>query len=178
MLAPKISGFAVTPMVLADADDWVAYAALPESNEFVSSAIGSRADAVPLIERSLSGDPNSPLLFAIRELLSGHLVASVGFHTVSSLNRTAEITYTVHPERWGQGLATRACAAAVQWAFAHKGWVRIQATTLERHHASQRVLAKCGFQLEGKLRNFRIVRGVPSDYLMLSVIPGAATSAA
>ncbi|WP_298827113.1 GNAT family protein [uncultured Piscinibacter sp.] len=178
MLAPEMSGFAVTPMVVADADDWVAYAALPESNEFVSSTVRSTADAVPLIERSLSGDPNSPLLFAIRELSSARLIASVGFHTVSSLNRTAEITYTVHPQLWGRGLATRACAAAVQWAFEHKGWARIQATTLERHHASQRVLAKCGFQLEGKLRNFRIVRGVPSDYLLFSVIPGTAASAA
>jgi len=178
VLAPEVSGFTVTHMVVADAGDWVAYAALPESNEFVSSTIRSVADAVPLIERSLSGDPNSPLLFAIREVSSGRLVASVGFHTVSSLNRTAEITYTVHPERWGQGLATRACAAAVQWAFAHKGWVRIQATTLEHHHASQRVLAKCGFQLEGKLRNFRIVRGVPSDYLLFAIVPGAAGSAA
>jgi RimJ/RimL family protein N-acetyltransferase len=165
-------------MVVADAEDWVAYAALPESNEFVSSIIRSTADAVPMIERSLSSEPNSPLMFAIRELQSGRLVASVGFHTVSSLNRTAEITYTVHPGLWGRGLATRACTAAVQWAFAHKGWVRIQATTLERHHASQRVLVKCGFQLEGRLSNFRIVHGVPSDYLMFSVIPGAAGSAA
>jgi RimJ/RimL family protein N-acetyltransferase len=178
VLAPQIAGFTVSHMVVADVDDWLAYAALPESNEFVSSTIRSTADALPLIERSLSADPSAPVLFAIRELASARLVASVGFHTVSPLNRTAEITYTVHPELWGQGLATRACSAAVQWAFVTKGWVRIQATTLERHLASQRVLAKCGFQLEGKLRNFRLVRGVPSDYLVFSVIPSVATSAA
>jgi RimJ/RimL family protein N-acetyltransferase len=179
VLAPSIAGFSVAPMVVADAADWVAYAARPESNEFVSSSVRSVADAVPMIERSHSSDPNAPVLFAIRELDSTRrLVATVGFHTVSSLNRSAEITYTVDPQLWGRGIATRACAAAVQWAFTVKGWVRVQATTLERHQASQRVLAKCGFQLEGTLRNFRIVRGVPCDYLMFSVIRRTGAGAA
>jgi RimJ/RimL family protein N-acetyltransferase len=158
-------------MVLADAAEWAEYAVLPEVTRFTSSVAESVADLAPMIERTQSGDANAPVLFSVRDARSGQLVASVGFHTVSTLNRTAEVTYTVRPEHWGQGVATAACAAAVRWAFAHRGWVRVQATTLEPHVASQRVLLKCGFEFEGRLRNFRIVRGEPRDYLLYACVP-------
>jgi RimJ/RimL family protein N-acetyltransferase len=80
----------------------------------------------------------------------------------------------VRPECWGRGIAGAACRAALQWGFGDRGWQRIQATTLESNVASQAVLRRCGFALEGRLRNFRIVRGEPRDYLMFSVVPGDA----
>jgi ribosomal-protein-alanine N-acetyltransferase len=174
VLAPEIPGFVVTPMMVADAADWAQYALLPEVTRFTSAVATSVADFAPMIERTLSGDVNAPLLFAVRESHSGRFVASVGFHTVSALNRSAEITYSVHPERWGQGLATAACAAAVRWGFEQRGWVRVQATTLEPHAASQRVLLKCGFEYEGRLRNLRMVRGEPRDYLLYARVPDTA----
>jgi RimJ/RimL family protein N-acetyltransferase len=174
LLAPTILGFSMAPMAVSDAEEWAEYATLPEATRFTSTVARSAADIVSMIERTLSGDPNAPVLFSMREPSSGRFVASVGFHTVSSLNRTAEVTYTVRPEFWGKGLATAACTAAVRWAFQHKQWVRVQATTLEEHVASQRVLLKCGFALEGKLRNFRIVRGEPRDFLLYACIPAEA----
>lgn len=165
-------------MSLADADDWAKYAVLPEVQQYTSATVTNASDLVPMIQRSLAEDPNSPILFAVREPVSGQLVATVGFHTVSSLNRTAEITYDVHPKRWGQGLATLVCDGALRWAFQARGWVRVQGTTLEPHVASQRVLQKCGFQLEGRLRNFRIVRGEPRDYLLFATVPACRAASA
>lgn len=169
---PLLDGFAITPMRVADAEDWAAYAVRPEVLQYTSSTASSAADLVPMIERSLAAGADAPVLFAVRDAASGRFVASVGFHTISSLNRTAEVTYTVHPERWGQGLATGLCEAAVKWGFSHRGWVRVQATTLPEHLASQRVLRKCGFEEEGRLRNFRLVRGTPRDYLLYARVPG------
>jgi len=69
-----------------------------------------------------------------------------------------------------------ALGAARQWAFEQRGWVRVQATTLPEHAASQRVLLKCGFEVEGRLRNFRIVRGEPRDYLLYARVPDKAAT--
>jgi ribosomal-protein-alanine N-acetyltransferase len=171
MSTPEIPGFAVAPMALADAAAWAEFALRPEVTHFTSSVARSVDDLVPMIERTLSAEPNAPWLFAVRDPRSGELVVTVGFHTVSALNRSAEVTYTVRPEHWGRGLATAACDGAVRWAFARQGWVRVQATTLESHVASQRVLQKCGFEFEGKLRNFRIVRGEPRDFLLYARVP-------
>jgi len=111
------------------------------------------------------------VLFGVRMRSTGQYVATVGFHTIQPHNRTAEITYDVRPTHWGQGIAGVCCKGAVRWGFAAREWVRIQATTQEPNLASQAVLLKSGFVPEGKLRNFRIVRGAPCDYLMFSIIP-------
>ena len=42
---------------------------------------------------------------------------------------------------------------------------------LEPNLASQRVLLKAGFAYEGLLRNLRIVRGTPRNYLLYAVTP-------
>jgi len=99
-------------------------------------------------------------------------VATVGFHTISALNGTAEVTYDVAPAHWGRGIASAACRAATLWGFEAKGWHRVQATTVLPHVRSQRVLERCGFRREGLVRHFRRVRGVPTDYWLYSAIPG------
>lgn len=167
---PALPGFAVARLAPADAEDWAEFALRPEVLRHTSASAASVDDLRPMIARSLADDPAAPLLFALRE--AGVLVAVFGFHTVSPLNRSAELTYTVRPERWGRGLATAICGAATAWGLAGRGWVRVQASTLVEHVASQRVLLKNGYTLEGRLRHFRMVRGEPRDYLMYARLPG------
>lgn len=169
--ALDLPGLRLRRLRLDDAEAWAAYATLPEVTRHTSSSAASVADVAAVIERGLEREPASPVHFAIVETAGGRLVAHVGFHTVSPLNRSAEVTYDVHPELWGRGIATAACAAALRWGFADRGWQRIQATTLESNLASQAVLRRCGFVFEGKLRAFRVVRGESRDYLMFSRLP-------
>ncbi len=170
---PELSNPALSlqRMRLADADEWAEYAVLPEVQRFTSSTATSAEDLVNVIDRSLGTESASPVLFAVRSRPGGRLVATVGFHSVMPHYRTAEITYDVRPDCWGRGIATEVCRAAVRWGFAVRGWVRIQGTTQEGNLASLAVLRKCGFRYEGRLRNFRIVRGVPCDYLLFATIP-------
>ncbi len=173
MSVPHLPGYVVAPLTAADAADWAAFALLPEVQQLTSSSAKTVDDLLPMIERAQSPDPNAPRLFGVRDA-AGELVAVFGFHTVSAANRTAEITYTVRPASAGRGLATAICGAGVRWAFGVQHWVRVQATTLVAHAASQRVLHKCGFAYEGTLRNFRLVRGVPADYRLYARVPEAA----
>ena len=106
--------------------------------------------------------------FAIVRRDGGEFIGSAGFHTVSALNRTAEIAYDLAPEVWRHGIARAACEALTRWAFEHVGLVRVQGTTLATNVRSQRVLERCGFEREGLLRRFRMVRGTPGDFWMYS----------
>ncbi len=162
---------------MSDVPDWFEFAVLPEMQRYTSSSVTSHEDLAAVVRRTQAAEPNAPILFAVRDPESGRLLAVFGFHTVSALNRTAEITYEVRPEASGRGLASAICSAATQWAFGSMGWVRVQATTLEGNVASQRVLQKCGFLAEGRLRNFRLVRGEPRDYLVFSRVPERADAA-
>ena len=171
---PILSGHVIAPIGWADLDDWAAFALRPEMQQFTSTQFTSADDLRPTIERCLSSSPDAPCLFSVRAAHSGELVSVAGFHSVSSLNRTAEVTYVVRSECWGRGLATAVCGALVHWGLQQRGWVRIQATTQRPALASQHVLLKCGFEREGVLRSFRLVRGVPQDYVVFSRLPDAA----
>lgn len=178
MRLPLIPGFVVRPLRMEDVDAWAAYALLPEVKEFTSSTVESVDDIRPIVQRVLAAEPASPIHFAIVPAGSAEMIASVGFHTISPINGTAEITYDVAPSHWNRGIATAACRAASLWGFESKGWHRIQATTLLPHARSQRVLERCGFKREGIVRSYRLVRGGPADYWLYSVLPGEVTGAA
>ena len=64
---------------------------------------------------------------------------------------SAEIGYGIDPAFWGNGYATEAVAAAVDWALAQPGVTQIEAETDPDNGASQRVLAKCGFTATGPI---------------------------
>jgi [ribosomal protein S5]-alanine N-acetyltransferase len=112
--------------------------------------------------------PASMTRFAIVRRGDGAFVGSAGFHSVSPVNRTAEIAYDLAPEVWGHGIARAACNALTRWAFDHAGLLRVQGTTLVGNMRSQRVLEACAFEREGLLRRYRMVRGTPGDFWMYS----------
>ncbi|GFP55375.1 hypothetical protein ACSS6W_009313 [Trichoderma asperelloides] len=67
--------------------------------------------------------------------------------------RTWELGYWFTPSAWGHGYATEFAKALVPWAF--ETWPqlnRIEAMAYARNKASQNVLRKCGFTLEGLRR--------------------------
>jgi RimJ/RimL family protein N-acetyltransferase len=133
MQAPEIPGFVVRPICMDDAGAWAEYAVLPEVKEFTSFSASTVDDICPIIQRVLADEPASPVHFAIVPLGGTRMIASVGFHTISPLNGTAEIPYDVAPSHWNRGIATAACKAASLWGFEVKRWNRIQATTLLPH---------------------------------------------
>lgn len=55
-----------------------------------------------------------------------------------------ELTYTIKPAYWGQGLATEAARAVLKWGFETLSLRQIVAVTSPTNRASQRVLEKLG----------------------------------
>jgi ribosomal-protein-alanine N-acetyltransferase len=114
--------------------------------------------------------------FAVLPEMQRHTSSSVTSH--EDLAAVVRFTQSGQPNasilfavRSGQGIASAMCFAATQWALQSMLWVRVQATVLEENGASLRVLQKCGYLPEGRLRNFRLVRGQPRDYLLYSCVP-------
>ena len=77
--------------------------------------------------------------------------------------RSATMGYCFDDAAWGQGFATEAAGALLQWAFETLDLNRVQAQTDTRNAASGRVLTKLGFLREGTLREDCIVDGEVSD---------------
>ncbi|MGG1948556.1 GNAT family protein [Trinickia sp. NRRL B-1857] len=167
-----MSAFALRQLEIADKPAWYEYLSIPSVYEHTSWALRCADDLDPQFSAFQSTAIDSARRLAIVETKSLRLAGTIGFHTVSDTNRSAELAYDLSPEYWGRGIGAAAAAALVEWAQREYGFVRIQATVLTANRRSIRVLEKCGFQYEGLLRAYRMVRGTPGDFNMYSVVAG------
>lgn len=84
---------------------------------------------------------------------TGRLVASAGLHRTDwSLPKT-EVGYWVRTSEAGNGYATEAVLALTNWALLVMEAKRVELVTDEANCGSRRMADRCGFRLEGVLRN-------------------------
>ena len=163
-------GYIIRGLSRADMADWFAYLTKVEVYQHTSWNLSSVAGLEPLFAMFESTHVDSAIRFAVADGKTNQLVGTVGLHTVSSQNRTAELSYDLAPQVWGGGLGTACARVATDWALRELKLNRLQATVLPANLASIKVIERCGMQLEGTLRMFRMVRGTPMDYLVYSII--------
>jgi ribosomal-protein-alanine N-acetyltransferase len=82
----------------------------------------------------------------------------------------AELGFAVSRERWGQGYATEAARAILDFGFADLGLRRIYATCRPENVGSSRVLEKIGMSREGRLRDHVLIRGDWRDSLLYAAV--------
>ncbi|WP_108648979.1 GNAT family N-acetyltransferase [Dongshaea marina] len=73
---------------------------------------------------------------------SGDLIGRCGFGLTEK--QEVEVGYLLHKSYWGQGYASEATSALLQWAKQHLDTPEIIGFAPVDHLASQRVLQKCG----------------------------------
>ena len=100
---------------------------------------------------------------AIERAADGVFIGWCGLVKWNPDYRSATMGYCLDDAAWGQGFATEAAGALLQWAFDTLDLNRVQAETDTRNTASSRVLEKLGFVREGTLREDCIVDGEVSD---------------
>ena len=99
--------------------------------------------------------------------------AFIGWCSLTRWNpdyRSASMGYCFDDAAWGQGYATEAARALLEWAFDTLDLNRVQAETDTRNAASARVLEKLGFVREGTLREDCVVNGEVSDSWVYGLI--------
>lgn len=77
------------------------------------------------------------------------VVGSVVFHGAPDPKGTVEVAYGIEESSQGQGFATEATLACVEWAFTQPSVRLVRATTPTWHRASRRVLEKVGLRHVG-----------------------------
>lgn len=154
------------PLEATDLPAWYAYLSQPRVYEHTSWNLSGVDDLAPVVTAMAFPTPDSPLRLAICTRGDGILAGTIGFHSVYWPDRRAEIAYDLAPGFWGQGIATAMVNLMTAWAHADVGLQRVQATVLTSNARSQAVIARCGFEFEGILRQYRMVRGQPGDFAM------------
>ncbi|MBE9109025.1 GNAT family N-acetyltransferase [Nodosilinea sp. LEGE 07298] len=84
--------------------------------------------------------------------------------------------YLLNRKYWGQGYATEAACAVVEWAINLPEIYRVWATCDTENHASVKVLEKSGLVCEGRLRCYQIrpnISAIPRDAFMYAKVHDA-----
>ena len=89
--------------------------------------------------------------------LKGDLIGAVGF--IGSEGPTAEIGYWIGKPWWGNGYATEAAEALVDYCFTDAGLAHLTCCHFTDNLASERIIKKLGFKLIGPCTAWCEARG-------------------
>jgi RimJ/RimL family protein N-acetyltransferase len=87
-------------------------------------------------------------MFSLIEKSSGLWVGQAGPWRPDGWPGT-EVGYALHPDAWGKGYATEACAASMDWAFDVLGWTDVIHSIDPANTASQAVARRLGSRNRG-----------------------------
>jgi RimJ/RimL family protein N-acetyltransferase len=91
-------------------------------------------------------------VFALTRADGGELLGAIGLAGINRRHSHAELGYWIGKRFWGQGFASEAAAAMVNYAFGELGLHRVYAMCFSRNPASARVMQKAGLTFEGRRR--------------------------
>ncbi|HQJ50718.1 MAG TPA: GNAT family protein [Anaerolineae bacterium] len=118
-------------------------------------------------EQQLASDR---LIFGI-ETLAGQLIGNLGIEQVDWKNRNAEIGIVIgEKEYWNQGYGTEAIITVLRFMFTEMNLHRVMLRVFDFNHRAQRCYEKCGFRLEGRLRQSFYHQGQYCDELVMGLL--------
>jgi len=104
----------------------------------------------------------------------GRLLGGTGLHRIDWSVPSFEIGYWRRSGEHGRGVVTEAVRTLSRFAFDHLGARRVEIHMSSNNVRSRAVAERCGFTLEGVLRQDSLdVRGRPSDTMIYARVRGA-----
>jgi len=105
------------------------------------------------------------------ETLDGKLIGNLGLAKMDWKNSQAVLGIVLgEKEYWGQGYGTDAITTLLGFAFKQMNLHRVFLTTYEYNKRAIRCYEKCGFKLEGRMRQAHFYGGQYHDELMMGIL--------
>ena len=142
--------------VLQDLDALWALYRDPEITRYIPDAPRSREEAKEELEWHMNGHPQFPELglWATIHKETGTFIGRCGLlpWTIDG-KQEVEVAYTIARDYWGQGLATEAAQAILNYGFEQLNLSRLVSVIDSENIASQKVAEKIGMTFEKEARD-------------------------
>jgi [ribosomal protein S5]-alanine N-acetyltransferase len=162
-------------------DDWPAVHAwtkLPESCRYQTWGPNTEEETKAFVETAVRAwDQNPPERYMYAAIVDGSVVGNGALQIRNRAHRQGEISYIVHPQLWGRGIATGIGQELLRIGFDDLQLHRIVGTCDPRNAGSERVLRKLGMTYEGHLRHTQFIRDGWRDSLTFSILDHEWTTA-
>lgn len=155
------------PFELTDVDHVCAYASDPGVARFRPLPDPyTREDALEFVKRQIRTDWSTNAEFAI--VCGPRVIGGISLH-VNPEHETGELGYLLGRRWWGQGLATEAARAVVDWSFRRFRLHKVYARAHVDNKRSWRVMERLGMTREGVLRGHWKMRDEHVDLVYYAV---------
>lgn len=156
----------------SDAADFLCYYSDPEVNKFILCEIPQTIEEATRELAYWRGVfyRNDGIYFAIADKETNQMIGSIGLTSYNAYQGRIELSYDLAREYWRQGITTRAVNLVIKHAFDIFRVNRIEASASCANIPSKNLLLKCGFTLEGRLREHRYHRGKFVDVHFFSML--------
>jgi diamine N-acetyltransferase len=115
-------------------------------------------------------DDDSGRIFGI-ETLDGALLGNIGLHRINWKDRFAELGIVIGERPfWSQGYGTDAIRTLLRFAFRQMNLHRVFLRVFEYNQRAMRCYEKCGFKLEGRLRQAHFHAGRYHDVVIMGIL--------
>lgn len=157
-------------------DDWpdiLVYQADPlylRYYEWTGRTPEAAQDFVQMFLAQQQEQPRTKFQLAVTLKSTHQLIGTCGIRMASIDSHEGNIGYELSPKYWGQGYATEAARAMVQFGFEELRLHRIWSWCIADNVGSARVLQKLGMRLEGRQRDKEYFRGRWWDRLLYAVL--------
>jgi ribosomal-protein-alanine N-acetyltransferase len=143
MVPLKTDRLTLRPLVPQDAASYAVLRYHPEVAKWLMPADGDPMVAAHAIIERFATSWRDRGYAPWGVFLEGRLIGQCGLNFVPEFGET-EVLWALHPEAWGQGYATEAARAALDFGFRNVGLKRIFAITKPDNVASQAVMKRLG----------------------------------
>jgi ribosomal-protein-alanine N-acetyltransferase len=161
--------FTLRPWTSADLDSLVRHANNPDIAKNLTNKFPypyTTEHGKNFIEFATKNTPRNILAIDI----NGEAVGGIGVHPQEDVQcKNAELGYWLAEPFWGNGIITKAIEQMVGYGFKNFDITRIYARPYGTNVASQRVLEKAGFVLEGRFEKTLFKNGEYLDELIYAV---------
>lgn len=128
-------------------------------NEWTSRTAEEVRDFLQMFLDQQLQAPRIKFQFAVTLKSTGELIGNCGIRRDSPESREADMGYELNPNYWGNGYATEAARAVLDFGFSHMPLERVSAWCIADNVRSAHVLEKLGMKLEKKMHDHQYFKG-------------------
>ena len=97
-------------------------------------------------------------------------LGQISLQGIDRFTQQGELAVIVSPEHWRKGVAKEAIGLMLEYAFYTLNLNRVWLKVFQEHQAAVKLYMKCGFVLEGVLRQDAYLEGRYRDTMIMSVL--------
>ena len=103
--------------------------------------------------------------------LNGRCIGTAGFHNISQQDHSATYRIGIFDVQYlSKGIGSEVTRLLLAYGFQVKKWHRIELRVLEYNHRAIRCYEKCGFKIDGVLRENAYIEGKYCSDIVMSIL--------